>query len=174
MAETSNTPQNLGDYYEGYCLIIPEKGFKDAQRLYQETTEALKGWRERRDRAEQRIASLANRPSTPPWWPSQAHQLVRAAFDYGLDACYTGIAISSVPVETPENLRWWCRLQFKLVDIISDAYPVYGCYRREEVIIPPGLDTEAPQKSFRNVPLDEEDVFHLAKPLMPDAILEAD
>jgi hypothetical protein len=96
--------------------------------LYKHALTALQNWTAGWRRALERLKGLAQQASAPPWWETNAGDLVSEAYRAGLrDWICHALGVDAL-VDGPDDLRLWCRLQAKALKICRDAYPVYFCY----------------------------------------------
>jgi len=78
-----------------------------------------------------------------------AHLLVSAAFNQGCSNWWKRTFVSVIPVNSEEDLRYWCKLHTRHFDILNDAVPKYICK----------LDRQT---------LTDQDLIRLAMVLHPD------
>ena len=93
--------------------------FKD---LYDLAVEILEKWEKRKERILATVKRLASRPEAPSWWDDAADivdDAHRAGLRYWLLQVYY---FADVPaVRTAEDLKWWCLLMFRVLDIVDHA-----------------------------------------------------
>jgi hypothetical protein len=96
--------------------------------LYKHALTALQNWTAGWRRALERLKRLAQQASAPPWWETNAGDLVTEAYRAGLRDWLSHALGADALVDGPDDLRLWCRLQAKALKICRDAYPVHFCY----------------------------------------------
>jgi hypothetical protein len=133
--------------------------------LYKHALTALQNWTAGWRRALERLKKLAQQASAPPWWETNAGDLVAEAYRAGLrDWICHALGVDAL-VDGPDDLRLWCRLQAKALKICRDAYPVHFCYSQRDL-----YDKDLLREAM---PLLVEPKAHAGDPLKQFAWLES-
>jgi hypothetical protein len=117
-------PRPSPAYLRELGLAVPDDAFRCGTALLEQAEQCRGAWYAWKNAAMERVLALDQDPAAPKGWLDRATVLVGDIHRAGLRVWLSQVLGVRVPIQTTADLRCWCALQLRSLEISLEAYPV--------------------------------------------------